>query len=324
MTAQASKSDNSIKHHWWPIGLQKHWADSSGDVWSIDTKGRSTKKKAKKSEFGHRRHGHTALENTHWKTNFEALFQCADNSIEQVLFKLNFLKKKDLVISALAKLSWKIVARKVGFEDICDIHLIEEGLHRKLLLIICSLLVRSPASRFPYESSHPLGDLPPDRNIEKLNLRQAFVYARDICESGKIDHQAIVLMHCPEGRFIFGDGTLDEITDTLHIGKLRGRALIPLTPKLCVYLRTQPVTGPTYNCASLIATPWMINRVNEIVQIYSKDRLFYFGKPPSLSEYFLANQFLQLNGPDPLLDFLDEVTAYCIQPRAIPATVKPS
>jgi hypothetical protein len=62
------------------------------------------------------------------------------------------------------------------------------------------------------------------------------------------------------------------------------------------------------NCASLTAAPWMVDWVNEIVQIYSKDKLFFLGKAPELTDAFRRGQFLEhKKKTDALIEMLEEV-----------------
>ena len=64
----------------------------------------------------------------------------------------------------------------------------------------------------------------------------------------------------------------------------------------------------TPNCASFSAAPWMVDWINDIVQIYSRDQLFYLGKPPVLTEAFRQREFLEhRDKTDQLVDMLDEV-----------------
>ena len=62
------------------------------------------------------------------------------------------------------------------------------------------------------------------------------------------------------------------------------------------------------NCASISVAPWIVERVNEITQIYSKDKLFYQGKAPKLTEHFRKGEFLaHAQKTDYLIDMLNEI-----------------
>ena len=53
----------------------------------------------------------------------------------------------------------------------------------------------------------------------------------------------------------------------------------------------------------------MVDQVNEITQVYARDRLFFLGRKPKLTDDFLKRQFLEhRNYRVDLLDQLDEIS----------------
>jgi hypothetical protein len=60
------------------------------------------------------------------------------------------------------------------------------------------------------------------------------------------------------------------------------------------------------NCAAFSAASWQVDWINKLVQIYSRDQLFFRGRAPELTEAFRIRQFLERR-TDALLDMLDEV-----------------
>jgi hypothetical protein len=76
------------------------------------------------------------------------------------------------------------------------------------------------------------------------------------------------------------------------------------------------MTSP--NCASLIAAPWMVDWVNSIVQIYSKDKLFFLGRPPKLTDHFRERQFLEHGErTDAFVEMLDEIAGIKKAPNGL-------
>jgi hypothetical protein len=72
---------NSREHHWWPVTLQKYWADRNGDVSWITPDGVVHQKRVKNRKIAYKSHGHTMLKGRGgWETNFEAEFATSDNS----------------------------------------------------------------------------------------------------------------------------------------------------------------------------------------------------------------------------------------------------
>jgi hypothetical protein len=304
-----SDNSNSREHHWWPVGLQTYWSDKNGDVSWIEPDGEIGKKRAKNRKIAKKAHGHTFFRGGPWKTNFEGDFQSADDAVPKVvdvLLKLNPLGRTPSELVGMLKLLFK---RDRALRDSCKFYDLDKGVHRKLLLLLLSLLIRSPGNRFRYENYPSIVGLPPNEDIGKANMRQCYEIAKNLCESGSISNQYFVLIHSPFKKFIFGDGNLDWITGNLMSNRINGRALVPLTPHLCVYLCTPNSMRSTPNCASFSAASWMVDWINDIVQIYSRDQLFFHGKSPVLTEPFRQREFLEHNERrDSLIDMLDELS----------------
>ncbi|MER8948295.1 MULTISPECIES: hypothetical protein [unclassified Mesorhizobium] len=304
----ATGSSKSREHHWWPVGLQKYWADKNGDVWWIEPDERVEKKRARNRKIAKKAHGHTVFKGNVWETNFEGDFQSADDVAPSIVETLISLKPLGTNISEFFKMIPLFFKRDRNLRDMCRFYDLPEDVHRGLLLVLFSLLIRSPGSRFRFESYPELVGLPPNEDVGKGNMRQAYSTAKERCENGLISNQYFVLIHSTYKKFIFGDGHLDWLTGGLLANRIDGRALVPLTPHLCVYLCTPRYMRSTPNCASFSAAPWIVNWINNITQIYSQDRLFFVGKPPVLTEPFRRRQFLEHGRKsDELIDMLDEI-----------------
>lgn len=62
------------------------------------------------------------------------------------------------------------------------------------------------------------------------------------------------------------------------------------------------------NVATFTAAPWQVNWINDLMQIYAKNHLFFRSRPPKLTEEFKRKQFLQLEyHRDELIDELDKL-----------------
>jgi len=304
----ASKS-KSREHHWWPVALQKHWADRNGDVSWIDPEGKIQKKRAKNRKIAYKSHGHTVFRGDDWEANFEDEFSIADDGIPKVIETLTSLKPLGRTPGEFFGLIRLLLKHDRQLCDMCKFYHLDEKVHRKLLLLICSLLIRSPGNRNIYENYPSLVGLPSNEEVGKMNMAQTYQTAKELCETGFISNQYFVFIHSPLKQFIFGDGNLDWLTGNLIMNRVDGRALVPLTPHLCVYFCTPHSMLSTPNCASLSAAPWMVDWINNLVQIYSRDKLFFLVKPPVLTEVFQKRQFLALKQrEDKLIDMLDEVS----------------
>jgi hypothetical protein len=287
--------------------MQSYWANNAGYVSWVEPNGMISRKRAANRKIGFKAHGHTIFRGDVWESNFESEFDI-DNEIHVTIAALNTLKPYGRTPSEFIAAIKLLLKRDRSLRDICKFYKLEENLHRNLLLLIQSLLIRSPANRFRYESYPAIFGLPPDEEVGKANMVQNYKLAKRLCQHGLISNQYFVLLHSPCKKFIFGDGSLDWLTSGLIGNRIDGRTLIPLTPHLCVYFCTPMKMRTSPNCASLTAAPWMVDWINEITQIYSKDKLFFLGRPAKLSEAFRQAQFFEhKERTDALIELLDEI-----------------
>lgn len=136
-------------------------------------------------------------------------------------------------------------------------------------------------------------------------MRQSYLLAKKLCQKGVMTNRFFVILHSDHSRFICGDGYLDWLSGSLQANRVDGRALIPLTPHLCVYICTPTAMRTDRNCAAIRVAPWMVEQVNDITQVYSRDRLFFLGRKPRLTVNFLKRQFLEHS--DYRVDLLDQL-----------------
>lgn len=303
----AGKS-RSKNHHWWPVALQSYWSDDNGDVSWIDPAGKVEKKKSVNRKIGFKIHGHTLFRGDIWgESNFEDEFDI-DNEAHCVIDKLRDLKPLGKPLSALE--SWWKSVRKSDrvIDETCLKHHIDDKASRNLLLLLYSLLIRSPSYRSKYEKFPSQFGLPVSENVGKANMRQAYLLAKKLCQKGVMTNRFFVILHSDHSRFVCGDGYLDWLSGSLQANRVNGRALIPLTPHICVYICTPTAMRTNRNCAAIRAAPWIVERVNEITQVYSRDRLFFLGPKPRLTGDFRRQQFLEhSNYRVDLLDQLDDI-----------------
>ncbi|WP_210168344.1 hypothetical protein [Devosia sp. Root685] len=300
--AGPSRSKN---HHWWPVGLQSYWSDRNGDVSWIDPDGSVGKKKSANRQIGYKIHGHTMLRGGVWETNFESDFDI-DDQVHDIIAYLRQLSPLGHTLSEFMALLRLGLKKDRKLADLCKIHHISDQRSRDLLLLLYSLLIRSPSNRFKNASFPSHFGLPMSDDVGKANMRQSYLLAKGACQSGVLTNRFFVVLHSDWKNFICGDGYLDWLSGSLP--SVRGRALIPLTPNLCIYVCTPRVMRKDRNCASLRAAPWMVDQINEIVQIYSKDKLFFRGRRPQLTNEFTKRQFLEHSDYSvDLLDMFDEI-----------------
>lgn len=266
------------------------------------------KKRVKNRKVGYKSHGHTIFKGTDWESSFEGEFQRPDDAVARVIPHLMELKPFGRTPREFFKMIRMIFKADLQMKSICNYYHLDEETHRNLLLIIFSILIRSPSSRSQFESYPKMVGLPPDEEIGKMNMAQNYRLVRRRCESGLLSNQYFILIHSPLKKFIFGDGHLDWLTTGSLNGSIQGRAILPLTPHLAVYICTPRSMRTKPNCASFSAAPWIVDWINELTQIYSKNQLFYLGRPPKLTDAFIKGEHLvHKKKTDALIDKLDEI-----------------
>lgn len=311
-----SASEASKNHHWWPVGLQYYWTDNQGDVWWIEPNDSIHHKRSANRKVGYKIHGHTFLRDSPWKTNFEGEFDI-DNEVPNLVKTLQSLKGIGARPSDFGYLLKLLLKRDRKLSDLCRFYDLDETVHRNLLLLIFSLLFRSPASRSRYENYPVSLGLPPNEDVGKANMRQYYRMAKKLCQEGLISNQYFVLIRSPFKKFICGDGYLDWLSGNVNLNRIDGRALVPLTPHLCIFFCTPRIMRRSPNFAAFNAAPWIVDWINDLTQIYSKDKLFFHGQPPKLTEAFREGKFFTLKKrSDALIEMLDEIAG--IKPVANP------
>ncbi|MEG3092931.1 hypothetical protein [Sphingomonas sp. PB1R3] len=303
-----AKANRSRDHHWWPVALQSYWCDDTGNLSWITPDGVVDKKKSANRKIGFKAHGHTLFRGHPWgQTNFESEFD-VDNEIHRVVELLSNLRPSGEPRSRLETWLRSWLKKDRDLSESVAVHHIPDKSVRTILLLVFSLLIRAPSNRWKYENFPAQFGLPVDENVGKANMRQSYMIAKKLCLEGVTTNRAFVILHSDHKQFICGDGYLDLMTGSLQANRVNGRALLPLTPNACLYVCTPMSMRTDRNCYSLRAPPWLVDRMNEVTQVYSRDRLFFLGKKPRILPDFQAKKFLQYTDLDiDLIRHLDEI-----------------
>jgi hypothetical protein len=207
-----------------------------------------------------------------WDESYEAAFQAADDSWPTLiawLEGLTFLPRPP---------PQRFLTQPAGDAQIT-----------RLVEALVSLAVRSPTTR---EAAAGLADryaAPMSsrqrNNIIGLNLRQAQTnLTRAIGVRGKF-----VVLASPDREFIFGDGFGHNLTNQ-HQLPPAPRLFAPLTPRLAVFW-TRPMSYMTEpRLMTLVISADETRQLNEVVQVYAKDMLFYRNDRPELTKAFTDGQ----------------------------------
>ncbi len=280
----------SKKHHWWPVGLQSYWADENGDVSWIAPGGGTDKKRYKNENIGQIRRGHALRPFGPWPADFEDDF-IIDNEVHNIIDALVGLSPDGIKPGH--------VTQSFMDDEAC----------RKLLLFALSLIIRIPSNRHRFELYPTMIGLPPNIEIGKANMNGHYRLARDFCKSSSIISINFTVLYSVEPAFTYGDGCLDWLSSGLLSYGINGKAILTLTPYIAIYINTPTFTRSNKNITAVRATQFMIDRLNFIVQMYSKNRVFFLGRKPEETKEFRANEFYEhADHTDPLLEELDAIS----------------
>lgn len=298
----------SREHHWWPVALQRYWENRAGEVSWIDPSGQITRKKVQNRKIAKKARGHRYLKGNVFEYCFEPDFSDADNSIHEVMARLRDLKPLSWATSEIFTLLRASFNNNRDLSSLSKFYTLNKKTHRQLLVLIFSLLLRSPACRDKFENYPAIFGLPKNDDIGKINMSQYYKTVCDLVERSRLSNQFFVIIRSPWKEFIFADGLLDGISDNLFANRINGRALVPLSPEICVYFCATSRMASGSNVATFTAARWQVNWINDLMQIYAKNHLFFRSRPPKLTEEFKRKQFLQLEyHRDELIDELDKL-----------------
>ena len=276
-------SIKSAKHHWWPKALSSYWEDEEGGVTLLRPDGTSTKSAAK--NFGAIRDGHTARmsnvpgEKSVWDNSFEQDFDQADGSFHRVLKWLNNLDRCGSPFET--SLTDRFAATPISQPDFDE-----------LLVCAFSLIVRSPKFRQvagAYSIHH--GTQGHERSVRRVmmaNMQNSLEnLTRAFGGSGKA-----VAIFSPKRELIFGDGFFTNVMPPAqHI--LRPRAIVPLTPALAILIQKPSSYNPDPNLCTLVVNQQEADELNDLVQIYAKEAVFYRSECPPISDAYARGEHLQ-------------------------------
>ena len=279
------------RHHWWPKSLSQYWTDDEGLISRIDTEGKISRSTpiatARISD------GHNIRLGSPWDTTFEQDFDRPDSSFPRVVALLESLVEVHFQCGP---------TQESGY---CA-HACEESDLNTLCECLVSLAVRSPKFRqgvvgfVQYvRSSVPKEEL---KRLIAINMRQTY----SLIIENSLGHGKFLVLFSNSGEFIYGDGFYHNLSSgSQHMSN--SRILIPLTPRIAVLyaMPTEYMVEP--RLVTLEAGDEMVSMVNETVQIYSKECLFYRFEQPGLTDYFLRREHLEYSSKDLIETLVEQI-----------------
>jgi hypothetical protein len=271
MKAQRKGKTKSEKHHWWPECVSQHWKNANGKVHWLQPDGKVIAAPPKK--FGHYiKLSRNAGETTPWDQNFEPFFDDADGGFPSVISWLQSLKRED--VTEAKTLTDRFIPQNSSDEQIAQ-----------LVESIVSLAVRSPMQRQTavavaeaVRGGNRLHER--ERNtLITLNMRDS--QQRAVSQIGT--RGKFVVLYSPEREFIFGDGFFHNIRSPVQPYQLNSyKMLVPITPEICVLYVNPRQYNPEPRLFTFVTTPEIVDALNDVVQIYSCNSVFYRSEKPKI------------------------------------------
>jgi hypothetical protein len=272
----------SERHHWWPECVSRNWADDAAGVhWLLPD---GCERRARPDAFGVIGNGHyiklgnTPGEVTPWDQNFEDEFQKADAQFPGVISWLEGLHYEPRIGQRRRD---RFVPQPATDEQF--VRMVES---------LTSLAIRSPMTRAAAVSlaERLRGPLPEwERNsLIAANLRDMHRRAMQaVSERGK----ATAILS-PDREFIFGDGFYHNLTAG-GMAPSSPRILAPLTPRLAVLyaIPTRYTVEP--RLSTLVIGADEAENLNQVVQVYSREAIYYRTDRPELIDDFRAAKHLR-------------------------------
>lgn len=268
-------------HHWWPRSLSQHWEDDDGLVSALRPGGEVTR--SQHGSFGAITNAHAVKLGGPWDSTFEPQFNTADSEMTDVVSWLLTLETSHA--DADGPMLPRILAQELA-----------DTRAQQLARTVASLVARSPRTRNGirlttehYRGEFNLPDPTASKTLIALNQRGLYdAYLKSLEGNGR---WAILFSDTAE--FVFGDGFWHNFPSSAD-GLYSLKCVLPLTPTMAVvYQRPQRYpTEPRLVTLRMSATE--VASLNELVQIYAKDFIFFRGHRPTVTPAFATGQFRQL------------------------------
>lgn len=272
----------SERHHWWPECVSKHWADENGGVHWLRPDG--TEQRAKPAAFGVIGNGHYIKlgkepgETTPWDQNFESFFQHADDGFPGVISWLESLEYENRIGRP---------NRQRFLPQPSD-----DDRFGRMVEALVSLAIRSPMTRETSVSlaEHLRGPLPERERNSLIAVNMRDMHRRAVQAFGLRGKATAILS--PDREFIFGDGFYHNLNSP-SMAPHSPRILAPLTPRLAVLYAIPMRYTKEPRLSTLVVGADEARSLNDVVQVYSRERLFYRTDRPDLIDDYRAGKHLR-------------------------------
>ena len=297
MTKRPLKSE---LHHWWPRTLAEHWAAADGMVSVIRPDGEM--RRAPPGAFGAITNAHHMKMGGPWDATFEPIFNQADGEISDFVRWLSTLEAPMITED-------RTVVERIAAQSL--------PLDRQLQIarVTASLLARTPRIRHSiklttehYRNQFGMSDPKADKTLIALNQRGLYDAYRKHMEGGG----RWAILFSDEKEFVAGDGFFHNFPasqDGLNSGR---KLVLPLLPTATIVFM-RPMSHPSEpRLVTLRLGAGEVQTLNDVVQVYASDVLFYRDEKPILSDAFKSgvHREFRYHGHSWLDGVLDNLSQY--------------
>lgn len=269
-------------HHWWPKVVSKHWVNENGGVHWLSPNG--TDILSTPDNFGGIGNGHHIKLGgkshipTSWDESFEDNFDSADANFTPLIEWLEETPSIDATIDR--PIDSRILSHGATDEQFS-----------MLIECIFSLAVRSPMFRSAaiQPAKQLRGSIPShEKNaIIGLSIRNAL---KDVLNRIRCSGKAMIAFS-REREFLFGDGFFSNLRPPIS-DNLFPKLFVPLTPRIAVLFARPASYITTPRLVTLALSKSETDTLNQAVQVYAKDAIFYRSEKPTLTEHFKRAEHL--------------------------------
>ncbi|MER9869274.1 DUF4238 domain-containing protein [Mesorhizobium sp. M0136] len=269
----------SAQHHWWPEGVSQFWADSDGMTTQLRPDGSALRNSPNK--FGSIGNAHHIKLGEPWDHSIEPIFDAADSQFPHLIKRLLAFESKVTLANT------QIHDRFLLLDPFS-----KEETHN-LAMCLSSLIVRAP--RFRTEIGRTVEELGPIRYENGLPARHYLIPLNigpshlGVTKSME-GHGIFIIMYSDEQEFIYGDGFLHNFCAFGDSSYAFGRCIVPITPTMSVVYFT---ANGSYRSGvrTVRLSRDEVDFFNGVVQIYSKDYIFYRSIKPRVIKSFTDQKF---------------------------------
>lgn len=284
-------------HHWWPRTLSEHWSAADGMVSVIRPTG--AVHRAPPGAFGAITNAHHMKIGGPWDSTFEPLFNQADGEVSDF-------------VRWLSTLETSVVGTERPMVDRITPQFLSPERLQQLARVTASLLARSPTIRHSIKlniEQYRIGLPDPRADMTLIALNQRGLY--DAYRKTMEGRGRWAILFSDEKEFIAGDGFLHNFPasqDGINSGK---KLVLPILPTTTIVYML-PMKHPSDpRLVTLRMSSTEVAELNDIVQVYASDFLFFRDEQPLISDGFRLgrHQIFQYHGHswlDPLLDNLSQ------------------